>query len=56
MAKIVNMGSVTVELSVQEVELIRAALNYSVRYNTEWDNPEDRKADEIERVLSGVND
>ncbi|MFJ6237973.1 hypothetical protein ACIQH0_28285 [Streptomyces griseus] len=56
MAKIVNTGSVTVELSVDEVELIRAALNYSIRNNTAWDNPEDRKAAEIERVLASAND
>ncbi|MFB7479532.1 hypothetical protein ACFUEM_08720 [Streptomyces anulatus] len=56
MAKIVNTGSMTVELSVQEVELIRAALSYSIYNNTAWDNPEDRKAGEIERVLAGAND
>ncbi|MFD4234269.1 hypothetical protein [Streptomyces sp. NPDC058542] len=56
MAKVINTGSVTVELSVQEVELIRAALSYSIRNNSAWDNPEDRKAGEIERVLSGAND
>jgi hypothetical protein len=53
MAKIIANGTVTVELTTQDVELIRQALRYSVRNNTGWENPEDHAANEIARVLSG---
>lgn len=51
MAKVIASSGVTVELSGRDVELIRQALQYSVRNNTAWDSPEDSEANEIVRVL-----
>ncbi|MFF1684472.1 MULTISPECIES: hypothetical protein [unclassified Streptomyces] len=52
MAKVVASSGMTVEFSGREVELIRQALQYSVRNNAGWDNPEDADANEIIRVLA----
>ncbi|GAB1326934.1 hypothetical protein [Streptomyces sennicomposti] len=48
MAKVIANSGLTVELSGREVELIRQALQYSVRNNTAWDTD----ATEIVRALA----
>ncbi|MDH6625768.1 hypothetical protein M2271_003579 [Streptomyces sp. LBL] len=52
MAKVIGSSGLTVELTGQEVELVRQALLYSERNNTAWDSPEDRIARELEQTLA----
>ncbi|WP_425837423.1 hypothetical protein [Streptomyces fractus] len=53
MAKVIAHSGVTVELSGRDVELVREALSFSLRANTDWLDRDDEDARDILGILPG---